>query len=328
MGLFSTLKTIYQIDKFIKQYDAAQRKAPELPKIDLENFMAWIRGNGLQKNYRFLVDFKFPPCILSSKKIKSSDRTNLLLACEDMSLPAKTIQTRTLRLNGLDEQRVHTIDYGGTQGFTLTFLVDPTHEVREFFETWMNSMVDQRTREIAEYNSYTTTLDLFFLRPNLPGESWAPITQNINAKPGSAAGRKLLERGVSALGNKIGQLEGQLREGITENRDKLLGKNLVAYNKVKGVIKPLLEDRIEKPSDVSVFWIGFNEIFPRSISGSMLSHSNTDIYKIVVEFAFKDYVIQSTIVEPGTFSGVTKFLRKLGIPTSKSDLARKGLGLV
>jgi hypothetical protein len=290
---------------------------------DLQNFIAWVRGNGLQKTNRFLFSAGLPQGLNGTMKSYGNTLNDILLACEDISLPAKTIQTRTLRLNGLNEQRAHTVDYGGTQGFTVTFLIDHTHDLQTFFEDWTRLLVDHETREIGEYKDYISTANLYFLRPNYPGEQWEPFTQNFNTKFGSRLLERSKERATNLATQGVSKLKRDLTATIQKKKNTILGSQLGLYNKIKRAtgIVDMLNEEINRPSDVIVYSMKFNEVFPRSIVMTPLSQGSADVFKITVEFSFKTYDIISSIERAKTFS----FLRRVGVPTNKSALARGAL---
>jgi hypothetical protein len=294
---------------------------------DLQNFIAWIRGNGLQKTNRFIFNIAVPQG-LNSKILNYGNTSNdILLACEDISLPAKTIQTRTLRLTGLNEQRAHTVDYGGTQGFTVTFLVDHTHDLQRFFEDWTKLLVSHETREIGEYNTYIANATLHFLRPNYPGEQWTPFTQNFNTKFGSRLLERTKERATNYATQQVSKLRRDLTATIEKKKNTILGRQLGVYNKIKQAtgIVDMLNEEVNRPSDVIVYSMTFKEIFPRSIIMSPLSQSSADVFKITVEFSFKTYDTQSKVVKGSSAKILDKtfnFLRRVGVPTNKSAIAR------
>lgn len=319
----------------IKNVGDRLNKSQNLPLItktantsipDLQNFIAWVRGNGLQKTNRFLFSVDTPKGLGGSIQSYGNTRNDHLLACEDVSLPAKTIQTRTLRLTGLNEQRAHTVDYGGTQGFTVTFLIDTTHDLQTFFEDWTKLMVSHETREIGEYDSYVSTAHLHFLRPNYPGEQWEPFTQNFNTKFGSRLVERAKERATNYATQQVSKLKRSLSETIEKKKNTILGRQLGVYNKIKKAtgIVDILNEEINRPSDVTVYTMKFNEVFPRSIVTTPLSQGSSDVFKITVEFSFKTYDVDSKIVrdEKDLLGKTFNFLRKVGIPTSKSALAR------
>ncbi len=306
---------------------ADKEKTPINP--DLQNFIAWIRGNGLQKTNRFLLNIESPLGLISNATEDAAGiiKNDLILACEDISLPAKTIQTRTLRLSGLNEQRAHTVDYGGTQGFTVTFLVDHTHDLQTFFEDWTKLLVSHETREIGEYNSYTANATLYFLRPNYPGEQWTPFTQNFNTKFGSRLLERSKERATNYATQQVSKLKRDLTATIEKKKNTILGRQLGVYNKIKQAtgIVDMLNEEVNRPSDVIVYTMTFKEIFPRSIVMSPLSQGSADVFKITVEFSFKTYDVKSKIERGSSANILNKtfnFLRKIGVPTSKSALAR------
>ena len=91
----------------------------------LQEFIALSKRNGFSRTDRFAVGF-FPPGTMSTGPW---DLKDLALLCEEASFPTKTLNTRTLRIHGLNEQRAHTLDYGG-ESISFTFIVDQSSEQR------------------------------------------------------------------------------------------------------------------------------------------------------------------------------------------------------
>lgn len=327
----SVQNTVTPLSARQSQLTAVETTSKDTRNPDLQNFIAWIRGNGLQKTNRFLFNIQTPQGLRSGILNYGNTSNDILLACEDISLPAKTIQTRTLRLTGLNEQRAHTVDYGGTQGFTVTFLVDHTHDLQTFFEDWTKLLVSHDTREIGEYESYIATATLHFLRPNFPGEQWTPFTQNFNSKFGSRLLERTKERATNYATQQVSKLKRDLTATIEKKKNTILGRQLGVYNKIKQAtgIVDMLNEEVNRPSDVIVYSMKFNEIFPRSIVMSPLSQGSADVFKITVEFSFKTYDVQSKIERGAgatilikTFNFLRKIGQRVGIPTNKSALAR------
>lgn len=131
---------------------------------NLNEFIALGKDPGFARSDRFQVNFTARPAGSSDGMIYLS------LLCEEASFPGLFINTRSLRINALSEQRAHTIDYMG-DSITMTFLVDNTWYVREAFEAWMELCIAQGdsnsagSREVGYYNDYTSTLEMVSLAP-------------------------------------------------------------------------------------------------------------------------------------------------------------------
>lgn len=305
----------------------------DVPITTLPEFLAWVRSAGLQKTNRFFVDIEIPPKVLMSSIEDrgvggiGTKKHDVLLACEEINMPPRSIQTRTLRLGGLNERRASTIDYGGD--FTLSFLVDSTHEVQDFIERWMNLAVNQKTREVSEYRDYARSVSLYFLRPFSPNEVYQPLSriQNSPNKFLNTAKNRILNLAAA----EVGKFKTRLKQSIETKKQVALGSNLGVYNRIKGLIPlELLARGEDAPSDYIMYKIRFDEAFPVQITRSVMSHGGTDVLRISVQFAFKEYTTRSTDVMTADKDDnfVLNFVKRMGLPTSKSSIAQAAINLL
>jgi len=114
---------------------------------NIENFIAEIRKTNVARGTKY-------ECTFTTNRSLNIGAGNvgrrLALFCEEAQLPGKIVQTRSARFNALSEQRVHTIDYMG-ESVVFQFLLDEDFTAKEYFESWMESMIDYNTREISFY---------------------------------------------------------------------------------------------------------------------------------------------------------------------------------
>lgn len=332
------------------------RLSPPEPPHELHNFMAWVRAAGLQKNNRFFLSLSAPKGMFERGRSgrgtlnESGDRVDveftqdklkdIVLACDDISIPQKQVLTRSLRLNGLNEQRAHTVDYGNSNGLSISFLVDNTHLIQEFFDAWMGIAVNPVSREIGEYKNYISTLGVIFLRPTNKEDEWAPYTRGEFVK--GSFKQKLKERAMNMasdfVAGHVDKLKSKLKKAIKAKTQSLLGKQLKMLKKLKKILPldALFNDSASSPSDIEIFVIQFDEVFPTSISSTQLSNSSTDVFKITVNFTFKKYHVGSVWEDVKTPTGKNKeamnflknFAKKSGIPTTKSQLGKAAIGLI
>jgi hypothetical protein len=142
----------------------------------LQEFIALARG-GFSRADRFVVNFNVPPALPGASAFYNLRDFSML--CEEAAFPGKTIGTRTLRINALNEQRAHTVDYMG-DSITFQFIVDLNWSVRRFFEDWMNVCVGNETvtgdrpsitREVGYYQDYISNISINSLIPRHDGVS-------------------------------------------------------------------------------------------------------------------------------------------------------------
>ena len=311
----------YNLDKV-----NTEGQSKDVDPFNFQQFLTWVRTTGLQKTNRFFVDIS-TPVGFSKEPIKDilSRRKDILLACEEINVPPRTIQTRTLRLNGLNERRANTIDYGNE--FTLTFLVDSTNEIQDYFERWMNLEVDQYTREVGEYKDYISTVDLWFLRPYSPSETYDALSRYQN--PVNKALNIAKNRAINLAAAEVSKFKTKLKTAFDNAKQKAIGSNIGVYNKIKSIL-PLELVANTDPTDFAMYQISFKECFPTQITRSVMSQGGTDVLRITVTFAFKDYFTKATGMQKSgpEENFILNFVKRVGIPTSKSALAKAALNLL
>lgn len=140
----------------------------------LEEFIALGKQTHFARADRFQVNIKLPPAL---SEFDTSHTRNLSLLCENTTLPGKTIGARSLRINGVNEQRAHTADYGDNISFD--FIVDLSWTPRRLFEKWLELCVTdvagtdgiRGAREVGYYTDYISEVDIITLKPNLSDEN-------------------------------------------------------------------------------------------------------------------------------------------------------------
>ena len=139
---------------------------PDVPT--LEQFISFVKTSGLARQERFFVQFY-------GLGLGQNAERDLSLLCHEASLPGKNIAVRTLRINGIDEYRASTVDYGGS--ITLSFIIDTSWIARKAMENWMSVCVDDKRfgtigHQVGFYRDYVKNIELHALVPaGIPGEA-------------------------------------------------------------------------------------------------------------------------------------------------------------
>lgn len=136
----------------------------ELTIPKLSQFINLARNNAFARTNRFLVEF-FP------RTSKTSNENNVIgMLCEETEFPGKSIETRSLRIAALSEQRAHYMDYKNKQ-IHFKFLIDNTWQVKKYFDDWMDLAVDPMSvngdspKEVGYYDDYRGFVNIFSLAP-------------------------------------------------------------------------------------------------------------------------------------------------------------------
>ncbi len=150
---------------------------------NLQQFLGFTRNSGFARANRFLVEF-YPPSLsvgAISGLPTTPNRDNVVgMLCEEANFPAKSIVSRSLRINALTEQRAHYVDYKSKEiGFK--FLTDIKWQAKVFFDNWMALAINPmeinaaRPREVGYYRDYIGEVHIYSLNPIFQEDS----TQNV-----------------------------------------------------------------------------------------------------------------------------------------------------
>lgn len=250
---------------------------PNVPT--LEQFISLINTQNLARQERFFVNFPMTT---------GETARNLTLLCEQASIPGINIESRTLRINAISEQRAHTVNYGNE--ITLQFLVDADWKVREYMENWMRSCVSHPSagNEVGYYSSYALPIQIFSLNvAGIPGEAlfnWSPTRNDLgfqNALNSVRNKNKTLgipfSKGISSVAKKVDQGLATVKSGIART------------------ISPLANPLIEAFRDTEKisYSIELIECWPKSINPMVLGYDAVGVERMSVTFAYKYWHSQS-----------------------------------
>jgi len=280
----------------------------------LNDFLSFVRLNNLARQERFFAAIA-PPGTLEGGYL-NSDVQVLNLLCEQAALPGKNINVRTLRVNGINEYRAGTIDYGG-ESITLQFLVDGSYRVRDIMEKWMNRCVstdDPSRNEVEFYNNYIGTITLHALMPaGIPGEAlfnWSPTQADIG-----------LNSALDNLRSKNRAL------GILATKATQLGMNKVneAVTRAKtGLARNIPPEALEafRDTENTVFGVRLHDCWPRSMNVMPLGYDAVGVARLTMTFTYRHWT--SEVKGADTFDvkaanilnknvvtqGISKFINK------------------
>ena len=259
----------------------------------LQEFMALAKRKGFSRTDRFAVGFA-PPSLMSDGPWSVQD---LALLCEEATFPTKTINTRTLRIHALNEQRAHTLDYGG-ETISFTFLVDHSWQTRFFFEEWMRLCIGESStndgpmspsalREVEFYSNYIQDISIAALAPLGSDTPLPPIDSN-----GPLSAANLISSAKAFVTSKLNTATAAIQGNI-------LGKSLSGIAQgllgdAESAVFPIDTKGIPEHPDVlaeyPVYQIILRECFPKSIEAQPMSSSSINQYhRLKVTFAYKYY---------------------------------------
>jgi len=129
--------------------------------FNIENFKSQINVSGLSKTNRFEVQI-VPPSALSNKLAAARV---VSLFCDISSLPGMSITTKGQRIYGPAYQRPVSSEFGG-EAISMTFYVDNKFDVKDFFDSWMFSIVNPNSFNVMYQQEYVTPIKITQLNEN------------------------------------------------------------------------------------------------------------------------------------------------------------------
>lgn len=285
---------------------------------NLEDFLGFVRLNNLARQERFFAGIGLPGTLLGTS-YSGSNAQVLNLLCEQAAIPGKTINARTLRINGINEYRAGTIDYGG-DGITLQFLVDGNYRVREIMENWMEICVNSSNsarNEVEFYNTYIGTITLNALMPaGIPGEAlynWSPTQADIGINSALNTLRTK-NRALGILGTKVAQ-------GVARKIDSAVVK---AKSSISRNIPPSVLEAFRDTENV-VYSVTLRDCWPRAMNIMPLGYDAVGVARLSVTFAYRNWT--SSVKSADTFdvrtvnslNNATKSVRDLMFPKKQEN---------
>lgn len=128
----------------------------------IDDFHAAITaGDGFARSSLFRVSL--PKLLVGEEDLAPSNAPGfqLNLLCKNINMPGRTITT-TDSIIGIEKSAVA---HGyGVEDVSCTFYLLNNVSARNYFETWQNMIVNQRTNEIGYYNTYAKTVKIELLK--------------------------------------------------------------------------------------------------------------------------------------------------------------------
>lgn len=91
--------------------------------------------------------------------------------CDSAHLPSQKIITKRHTIYGETEPRPVGVDYGGI--INLTFLLDASMNIRDFFDSWLDKVVNRDSNNVAYQSKYVGGLRIAQLKSKNHEESYA-----------------------------------------------------------------------------------------------------------------------------------------------------------
>jgi hypothetical protein len=124
------------------------------PNFTLDRFRSEVFSRGLARKNRFEVML---PVIAGW-----TETAQLVSAfCHNANFAPVSINSRSMQIQGPRYIRGTNVNYGDSANFI--FMVDTSMEVRRYFETWMNMIIEPATFNVGYFSDYARDIELFQL---------------------------------------------------------------------------------------------------------------------------------------------------------------------
>lgn len=123
--------------------------------FNVQEFQTKVFVDGLAEPSKFEMMIS-PPRVLA-REINLTKTVSLLT--EISNFPPLNIMVRTMNLYGPQHQRPVSMDFGG-DGLAASFYLDRQMQVKRFFDTWMASIVNAGTHNVAYQSDYITEMTI------------------------------------------------------------------------------------------------------------------------------------------------------------------------
>jgi len=124
----------------------------------IDKFLTQINSKGIARTNLFEVKLN-PPGQVNNADIGAA----LILRCESVSMPGLNLSTtQDVNIYGPTRDIVDGVTYADEIG--MTFIMDKTHEIRKYFQSWMELAYDPHSWNLNYYKDYASgTVDIYQL---------------------------------------------------------------------------------------------------------------------------------------------------------------------
>lgn len=117
----------------------------------INDFVTQVKKDGISRSNRYKVLFS-PPSNVNQDALQK-----VLLFCDQIQLPGVSYATTPIRTFGEMRESPYDKLYDTC---TLSFYVDTSLMVKRLFDSWMNSIQNEQSRNFNYYNQYTADMSI------------------------------------------------------------------------------------------------------------------------------------------------------------------------
>lgn len=114
-----------------------------------EEFKSSIRAEGLARQNRFYVEVSPPNTLIGNPIV--GDLRHVLLRCKSVNVPGVSLSSAQERIVGEQIEKPYDRNFGSA---SMTFYMDQFFTAREFFERWVDSIQNSKSRTIGWYDDF------------------------------------------------------------------------------------------------------------------------------------------------------------------------------
>lgn len=132
------------------------QQAPGNSQFKLNDFLSQVKS-GIAKPCRFEVSISNPLCVNNP-----SWGTQVSLMCDQAMLPMTRLITSRQQIFGPPSFHPVGVDYGG-DNLAMQFLVDRQMNVKNYFDSWVDGIINRSNFTTAYQSQYLTTIQIYQL---------------------------------------------------------------------------------------------------------------------------------------------------------------------
>lgn len=123
----------------------------------LNKFISEIKSRDIARANRYAVTI-IPPKLMQGHPDSTSNNVQFVnMMCESTVIPGVALETDIVHMPGETRSMPVLRDYST---MSLSFYVDKNMAVRRFFDRWIASIIDQKTRKLSYYDDYISTINI------------------------------------------------------------------------------------------------------------------------------------------------------------------------
>lgn len=118
----------------------------------INEFISQVKSEGLARDNRFLVEITPPQAIFNNGVARK-----LSLYCQNVSLPGMNFASNPVTTYGEQREVIYNRQF---EPLSMEFLGDNPMNIKKFFDSWQQLIIDPVTRLVSYYQDYIGTIEI------------------------------------------------------------------------------------------------------------------------------------------------------------------------